>query len=70
MSLFRKKRTRTPLFAAFIGGSAITLAGVAYAASRLLKKKSVAKREATDYTDSYLPPGMKPGSRRSVHATV
>ena len=70
MSLFRKKHSRTPLIAAFVGGTVVALAGVAYVTSRLLRKKAQAPQEDTDFTDTYIPPGMKRGSRRAVHAMV
>ncbi|MEO6952877.1 MAG: hypothetical protein ABI321_13815 [Polyangia bacterium] len=70
MSLFRKKRTSAPVIAAFIGGSVVTLAGVAYAAARLLRNRPAAKQDENDFSDTYMPAGMKRGSRRAVHASV
>lgn len=70
MSLFRKKRTRTPTVAAFVAGSVVTLAAVLFGVQRLLRAKAAPKREETDFSDPYIPAGMKRGSRRSVHARV
>ena len=70
MSLFRKKRTSAPLIAAFVGGGVVTLAAVAFGVQRLLRAQPKPKQDENDFSDPYIPAGIRPGSRRAVHATV
>ena len=70
MSLFRKKRSSAGVIAAFVCGSAVTLAAVAYGVQRLVRSRSRTKPDENDLSDPYIPAGMKPGSRRAVHQTV